>query len=177
MFGLSTLGIIHTVLSLIAIVCGIWSFVRFKEILLETRRGKIYLITTMLTALTAFGIFNFNGKFGVGHGLAVLTVLAITAGTIVAVTGMFGRWTRCLQALFYSTTMLFHVVPGITETLTRLPLGHPLVNREEPSVLVPIYGALFLVYFVCLFVQLRWLWVASAKPAPTVPAGFTPIPD
>ncbi len=165
MFGLTTLGIIHTVLSLIAMPCGIWSLVRLKQILLENLPGKIYLVTTALTALTAFGLFNFNGKFGLGHGLAVLTLLAITAGTIVSVTGMFGRWTRFLQALFFSTTMLFHVVPGITEALTRLPLGHPLVNREDPSIFVPIYAVLFLVYFVLLFIQLRWLWKTSVKPA------------
>lgn len=174
MFGLSALGIVHTVLSLIAMACGIWSLVRRKEILLENLPGKIYLITTALTALSAFGLFNFNGKFGVGHGLTVLTLLAIAAGTMVAVTGIFGRWTRLLQALFYSTTLLFHVVPGITETLTRLPLGHPLVNREEPAILGPIYGVLFLLYFTLLFIQLRWLWKASVKPTARVaPVGVT----
>lgn len=171
MFGLSTLGIIHTAISLVAIVCGIRSFVRYKEILLGNPTGRIYLAATTLTALTALGIYNFNGKFGVGHVLAVLTLLAIAAGTLVGVSGIFGRWTRSLQALCFSSTALFHVVPGVTEALTRLPLGHPLVNREDPSVFVPIYGALFLVYFVCLFLQLRWLWVVSVKPAAEFAAG------
>ncbi len=170
MFGLSPLGIIHTVISLVAIVAGVWSLFRYKEILFEGVLAKVYLITTTIPALTSLFIFNFNGKFGFGHMLAILTLLAVTAGTLVAVTGFFGRWTRLLQALFFTSTMLFHIVPGVTESLSRLPLSHPLVNREDPAIFVPIYGCLFLVYFVGLFFQLRWLWPVSAKSSALAPA-------
>jgi len=163
MFGLIPLGIAHTLISLVAIVSGIWSLIRYKEIVFQSRLGKIYLLTTAITALTAFGIFEATGKAGVGHGLAVLTLLAIAGGTLVAVTDIFGRWSRLLQALCFSSTILFHLVPGVTEALTRLPLGHPLVNREQPAIFIPIYAAMFLVYFIAIGVQLRWIWIHSIR--------------
>ena len=45
MLGLTSLGAVHTAISLVAVAAGIVSFVRFKEIAAGTALGKIYIWT------------------------------------------------------------------------------------------------------------------------------------
>jgi uncharacterized membrane protein len=156
MLGLTTLGIVHTAISLVAVVCGFWAVTRDKEISLQTGLGRSYVFTTLLTALTGLGIFA-HGGFGPPHMLAILTLLALGIGTAAAFTGVLGRRSRYLQAICYSTTLLFHMIPGFTETLTRLPAGQPLLPSADAPEFRAIYGVLFALYALALVVQLRWL--------------------
>lgn len=86
MLGLTTLGVIHTALSLVAVASGLGALVRDKEISIRSPLGRTYLVTTLLTAITALGIFS-HGTFGPSHALAILTLLALAIGTVAAVTG------------------------------------------------------------------------------------------
>jgi uncharacterized membrane protein len=170
MLGLTTLGIVHTAISLVAVVCGFWAVARYKEISLQTALGRSYVVTTLLTALTGLGIFA-HGGFGPPHGLAVLTLLALGLGTAAAYTGVLGRRSRYLQAVCFSTTLLFHMIPGFTETLTRLPAGQPLLPNAEAPEFKTIYGVLFAVYALALVLQLRWLrGQIAAEPLAVAPA-------
>lgn len=156
MFGLTTLGLVHTLISLIAIVAGVWALARHREISPREPLGRAYLVCTLLAAATALGIFR-HGSFGPPHGLAILTLLALAVGTVAALTGFFGRWSRYVQAIAYTATFLFHMIPGFTESLTRLPPGQPLLAGPEAPEFKPIYGTLLLVFIVGLTLQLRWL--------------------
>ena len=51
MLGLTSLGTIHTAISLIAVVAGLIAFVRDQEISPRNGVGKIYVIATVLTCL------------------------------------------------------------------------------------------------------------------------------
>ena len=62
------------------------------------------------------------------------------------------------------TTLLFHMIPGFTETLTRLPAGQPVFPNADAPGLRPIYGVLLLVFVVGLVLQLRWLRAKAGKP-------------
>ena len=163
MLGLTTLGLIHTAISLVALVCGFWALARDKEIGAHSPLGRSYLVTTLLTALTGLGIFQ-HGGFGPPHVLAILTLLALAVGYAASRGAVFGRLSRYVQAACYSTTVLFHMIPGFTETLTRLPAGQPVFPNAEAPGLRPIYGVLFLLYFAGVFVQLRWLRARVNKP-------------
>jgi uncharacterized membrane protein len=79
MFGLTTLGAIHTAISLVALVCGFLTLARDKEISSRTSLGRSYLVTTLLTALTGLGIFQ-HGGFGPPHVLSLLTLVALAVG-------------------------------------------------------------------------------------------------
>jgi hypothetical protein len=50
MFGLTPLGAVHTAISLVAVVAGLVAPVRDKRITPSNRTGRIYLVTTILTA-------------------------------------------------------------------------------------------------------------------------------
>jgi uncharacterized membrane protein len=140
----------------VAIVAGVWAFVRDKEISLENRLGRFYLLATVLTAVTALMIFR-HGSFRIGHTFAVLTLLVVAIGTLAAATPLFGRASRYVQAVLYSSTMLIHMITGSAETLTRLPPGAPLVTAANASIFKDIIGGLVLAYLVGLAFQLRWL--------------------
>jgi hypothetical protein len=76
---------------------------------------------------------------------------------VAAFSGVFGGWSRYVQAIAYSATFLFHMIPGFTESLTRLPPGQPLLPGPDAPAFGPIYGVLLLVFVVGLGLQLRWL--------------------
>lgn len=149
--------------------CAIGALARYKEISTQTALGRSYLVTTLLTALTGLAIFQ-HGGFGPPHTLAILTLLALAVGFAASVTGVLGRRSRYLQAVCYSTTMLFHMIPGFTETLTRLPAGQPLLANADAPEFVPIYGALFVAFLIGLVFQLRWLRAEVAMPLAATPA-------
>lgn len=163
MLGLTALGVIHTAVSLIAVASGFWALARTREISARDPLGQTYLIATLLTALTGLGIFQ-HGGFRAPHEMSLYTLLALALGTVAALTGLFGRWSRYVQAIGYSATMFFHMIAGFTEALTRLPPGQPLLPNMSAPAFGPIYLTLLLLFLVGLVVQLLWLRGQAAKP-------------
>lgn len=155
-YGLTTLGVIHTLISLVAVVCGYWAMARDRQVVPGNALGRTYLVSTALTAITGLFIFQ-HGGFGPPHVLSILTLLALAVGCTAAYGGVFGRWSRYVQAAAFTTTLFFHMVPGVTETLTRLPLSKPLLPNAEAPELKAITGVLLLIYLAGLALQLRWL--------------------
>ena len=154
MLGLTTLGVFHTAIALVAVVCGFIALARDKEISPTNRLGQVYLISTLVTAVTALGIFQ-HGGFGPPHVLAVLTLVALAVGTVAASSQLFGRAARYVQAISYSSTMLFHMIPAVAESSTRLPPGAPLVASADAPVLRVIDLALLVAFLVGATLQGR----------------------
>ena len=154
MFGLTDLGVVHTALSLVAIVTGACAFARDKLIVPRNKLGKLYLATTLLTAATGLMIFR-HGGFRIGHWFAVLTLLAVALGTAAAITPLFGRAARYVETFFYSSTMLIHLITGSAETLTRLPPTAPLITAANAYLFTDIIGGLVLAFLAALAAQFR----------------------
>lgn len=154
--GLTQIGIVHTAVALIALICGFWSLFLHREIRTDTRLGQIYLATTFVAAATSFGLFQ-HGGFGRAHVLAILTIAALVLGLAAPGFRFLGGWARPLRAFCFSATILFHLIPGLTETLTRLPLDGPFVASPESPLFRPIYAGLLLVFLGGAALQLLWL--------------------
>ena len=90
MFGLTQLGVIHTAISLIAVAAGLIAFFRDKEISPRNGVGKIYIIATILTCLTGFGIFQ-HGGFGKPHMLGIITLIVLGVAYVAGYTKLYGR--------------------------------------------------------------------------------------
>ena len=150
------LGWFHTVVGIIALISGAYTLVKFKEILLTTRSGQVYLLATLITAGTALAIFQ-HGAFGPAHGLAVLTLLALAVGTLAATMKQFGKWSRSLQALSYSATLLFHCIPAVTDALMRLPVGNPILTSIEDPILRMCYLGLLVLFLIGVTLQQFWI--------------------
>jgi uncharacterized membrane protein len=151
MLNLSAFGAFHTAIALIAVVAGIAALVRHGAIGTDTRPGLVYVLMTVATSVTGLFIFR-HGSFGVPHVLAIVTllVLAIAHG---AERGYFGGPSRYVAVLGYSLTLFFHLIPGLTETGTRIPLGDPAFTGPEDPTLKALVGTGFLVYLVGAVVQ------------------------
>jgi len=164
-FGLTQMGVVHTLVSLVALYTGIWALIRYKEFSLANRLGQVYFITTLITAITGLFIFQ-HGGFGPPHILSILTILAIVAGAVTEKTLLLGSWSHYFYALCYSTTLLFHSIPGFNETLSRLPPGKPFTTGPDDPKLQPIVAALLLIWIVGLVLQFRWIKRTAPKAAP-----------
>ena len=151
------LGWFHTAVGIIALVSGVITLTRFKEISTGTRSGQVYLVATLITAGTALGIFQ-QGGFNPAHVLAVMTLLALAVGTVAATTQVFGRLSRYIQAVSYSATLLFHCIPAITDATLRLPVGDPLLKSIEDPILKVCYLVLLVLFLIGVSLQLRWIY-------------------
>jgi uncharacterized membrane protein len=147
MFGLTPLGMFHTAISLIAVAAGIIALVRDKQISPKNLVGKIYVITTVITCLTGFGIFQ-HGGFGKPHVLGIITLVVLGVAGVAGISNLFGRASRHVETIACSMTFVFHMIPAITETSTRLPLGAPLVANADAPVLQAATAVLFVMFLV-----------------------------
>jgi len=153
---ISALGWFHTVLGAAALVSGTIALVRYREITLQTLPGRIYLLATLVTAATALAIFQ-HGAFGPGHVLAVVTLLALGVGTLASVTGIFGAASRAIRAISFTSTLLFHAIPAVTDALLRLPVGDPVATSIRDPLLRHCYLVLLVLFLAGIGLQLRWI--------------------
>lgn len=143
---LSHLGVIHTALSLVPLVAGIYGFIRHRAIDPATRSGKVYLLGLVLSVVTSFTVSS-TGGLSPGHAFGVVILLIAFGGVLVPRLGCLGRLRPYLATFALSFTFLLSLVPGTNETLTRLPPAHPLAQAP----LAPVVQGTLLVWLV-LFV-------------------------
>ena len=157
MFGLTSLGIFHTAISLLAAMAGAIALIRDGKISWDNNRGKVYVVATIVVCLTGFGIFQ-HGGFGKPHTLGVIT-LVMLAVVFMAQTNdnLFGSLSPYVVTVGYSMTFFFHIVPGITETATRLPLDAPLASSpDDPNIQMAV-GICFVLLVIGATIQVRKL--------------------
>jgi len=148
---LSSLGIAHTAISLLPVFTGLYSFWRYRRIEPASPVGKLYLIGLTLSVLTSFGLSS-TGGINPGHVLGVLAMLAALGGAWVAPRlNVLGRLKPHLQAFGLSFSFFLLMVPGLNETLTRLPAGSPLATGPADPVVRTALLA-WLILFVAGFV-------------------------
>jgi uncharacterized membrane protein len=146
MLGLTTLGIFHTAVSLVAVAAGLAALIRDRQISPRNLLGKVYIVTTVITCVTGFGIFQ-HGGFGKPHVLGIVTLVVLGVAFVAGYTHLYGRASRYIEAVSYSATFFFHMIPAITGTSTRLPPGAPLAaNADVPG--LQVAGAVLFVAFL-----------------------------
>lgn len=160
---ISALGAAHTLISLVPALVGLYSFVRYRGIDPATRAGKIYVGGLVAAVLTAFGLSS-SGGFNAGHALGILALLSVAGALLVSRTQSLPRARPYLSQLAFSFSFFLMWVPGIAETLTRLPVSHPLADGPQSPV---VRGALagWLAVFVAGSAA-QWLWMRSQRRAP-----------
>jgi len=165
MFGLTPLGSVHTLIALVALVAGFGAIVRDGRIGTDDALSRTYIWTTVLTCLTGFGIFQ-HGGFGVPHALGIVTLAVIGLALWRGGSRWFGGLWRYVPTVALSLTLFFHLIPGATETFTRLPAGRPLFSGPEDPALQKVVGLLFLLFLAGAALQVWWLRGQSQRKAP-----------
>ena len=150
------LGWFHTILGIGAVVSGFYTLIKYRVVSLANRSGKLYVLLTLIVAGTALGIYN-QGGFGIAHNLAILTLVALAGGVVMEKTRLFGSFSKYCQALGYSSTLLFHMIPAITDFLRRLPVGDPFINTLEDPLLRQFHLAFLAIFVVGMIAQVLWL--------------------
>ena len=154
---ISFIGWIHTLIALIAILSGAYSLKKYTIIETKNLSAKIFIVTTIIAAITALLIY--KRGFGVGHLLAIITLLAVIFGYINEKGLFFGFLAPYFQIISYSALFLFHMIPGITEILRRFPPDNPIVidsNVDHP-ILISFYITFFISYLIITTNQIIWL--------------------
>ena len=154
---ITLLGWIHTIIAIVALIAGFYTLAIYKVITPEQKTGQLYLVCTLIAAVTALMIYK-HGGFGAAHALAVLTLLALAGGFFVTRIPVFSQIAVYFQAFCFSGTLLFHMIPAITDGLLRLPVGDPvLTNPEDPllKIFYLIFLVIFLVGYICQFFWLK----------------------
>ncbi|MDQ7974773.1 MAG: hypothetical protein REJ24_19500 [Rhodocyclaceae bacterium] len=155
---ISALGALHTAISLLPLAAGLYGYARTRGIDVSMRSGRVYLAGLFLSVVTSFGLSS-TGKFNAGHALGLLALAAAFGGVIVARLGFLGRLRPYLSAAGLSFSFFLLLVPGINETLSRLPPGHPIGSGIESPV---VRGALLgwvVLFAIGLCVQ---MWAVHA---------------
>ena len=150
------LGWFHTILGIGALVSGFYTLIKYRVVTLAHGSGKLYALLTLIVAGTALGIYN-QGGFGIAHNLAVLTLVALAGGVMMEKTRLFGSFSKYCQALGYSSTLLFHMIPAITDFLRRLPVGDPFIDTLEDPLLRQFHLAFLAIFVVGVIAQVLWL--------------------
>ncbi|KGD92283.1 membrane protein [Achromobacter sp. RTa] len=157
---ISTLGATHTLISLVPAAVGLYSFARYRGIDAATRAGRIYLGGLLLAVLTSFGLSS-SGGVNAGHVLGILALVSVLGALLVQRLLPLSRAQPYLSQLGFSFSFFLMWVPGIAETLTRLPVSHPLADGPQ-SPLVRGALAAWLAFFV-VGVMAQMLWIKSTR--------------
>ena len=108
---MTLLGWFHTIIGVGAVLSGFYTILKYKVISLEEFIGRLYLLLTLIVAVSALGIYN-QGGFGIAHILAVLTLVALLGGVIMEKGKLFGSFSKIFfRRLVYTSTLLFSFDP------------------------------------------------------------------
>lgn len=153
MFGISPLGWIHTIGSLPAIPAAAYMFARYGYIVPRSRAGTVYLISMFIGAASVF----FVAHQPVSYGIAVATLVFLFAGYGV---GRFSKVTGVaiyIETVFLTVTAFLLMVPTVTETLRRVPDGHPFVTDLKSPLLLGFQTGLLAMLIIGLSIQIVYL--------------------
>jgi hypothetical protein len=81
-----------------------------------------------------------------GHYLGIMILILLPLG--IYARRIFGRAAGFVQLFIMSTTLFLSMIPAIIETLTRLPLSHPLAAGPNDPIILKALSGLILIYLV-----------------------------
>jgi hypothetical protein len=153
MFGISPLGWVHTLGSLPAIPVAAYMFGRYGRIVPRSVPGAVYFVSMLIGAATAFLVAHQPVSYVIGAATIVLLLAGYGVGWLQG----SGRQAGYLETICLSLTAFLLMVPTATETLRRVPDGHPLVTDLNSPLLLGTQGGLLVILIVGLTAQMIYL--------------------
>src|SRR4029077_4434053 len=121
---LSPIGWVHFVASLIALAAGAVVLVRPKGTPVHRLRGRVYVVTLVITSVTALFIYR-SGVFFFAHWFGVASLIVVALGFAAAHFKQPRGWMHlhltCMMAGYY---ML--IGGGVNEVFLRVDVSRPL---------------------------------------------------
>ena len=153
---ISLIGWIHTILGTLAILVALFIITTQGYISRNNRQGTFYIVATIITASTALMLYK-NGGFNLAHILAVLTIIAIILGITSEKYNILGI-SKYIQAMSYTGSVLFHLIPGIAEVNKRLPIDNPMGLSVLDPVNIRYYLIFTAIIGITILIQWYFLW-------------------
>lgn len=164
MFGISPLGWVHTLGSLPAIPVAAYMFARFGRIVPRSTAGVVYFVAMLIGAVSVVPI----AHEPVSYVIAGVTLLLLLIGYGIARLPGQGRAKIYVETISLTLSAFLLMLPTITETLRRVPDGHPLVTDLKSPILLGAQGTLLVFLIVGLAAQIIHLrrqgWAQSRQP-------------
>lgn len=150
MFGISPLGWVHTLGSLPAIPMAVYMFARRGRIVPRSKSGAVYFFAMLIGGVTVFLV----ARESVAYIIGAVTLLLLLVGYGVGRMSTLGRVGVYVETISLTLTTFLLAVPTVTETLRRVPDGHPLVTDLKSPLLLGSQGALVIALIVGVAAQL-----------------------
>lgn len=142
---MSTLGVFHTAIGIIAIFEGLRSFYQDGRISKTSSSGQIYIIGTIIAGVTAFGLSK-TGSLNEAHVLTAMVLMAVGGGLYFK--------NPYLNVLSFSGSFFLSLIPASVETLTRLPVEAPIAADQNAPIVQGIIGVWFVLFLIGVSFQL-----------------------
>lgn len=131
MFGISTLGWVHTLGSLPSVPLAAYMLFKHGRIVPRSAPGLAYFISMLIGGCTVFLV----AHQPVSPIIGVVTIVLVLAGYGVGFVGWLGRAGEYLETIILSLSVFILMVPTVSETLRRVPDGHPIVTDPQSPLL------------------------------------------
>lgn len=142
---LSTIGIAHTAIGIIAVSYAINSLARYGTIKPSSTTGKWYIALTVIACVSSFPIMN-SGHPTAGHAFAVMILIMFPLAIYAHTIRLFGNKADYVQTILMSTTLFLSLIPAVVETLTRVPVSQPIASSQEDPIVKMGVGILFMLF-------------------------------
>lgn len=156
--GISPLGWLHTLGSLPAIPLAAYMLVKHGRVVPGTKAGRAYFWFMLLGVLTVYPI----AHQPISPVIATITLAMLLLGYGMARWSMSNRFAKYVETISLSISVFLLLVPTVSESLRRLPVGDPLVTDPKDPLLFGVQGALLLALVVGIPLQLRALYKQRA---------------
>lgn len=95
-----------------------------------------------------------TGQFTGAHGLGVMVLVLLLIGVYAKSFKSFAKPGDYIQVFVMSATLFLSCIPAIVETLTRLPISHPIATGPNDPIIQTGLGTLTLTFLVGVAYQL-----------------------
>jgi uncharacterized membrane protein len=163
------LGWVHLIASLIALAVGALVLVRPKGTAVHKLRGRIYVVTILVTSITALGIYRVGGFF-FAHWFGVAALIVTTVGFTAAHfkiprAGWIHLHLTCMLMSFYIL-----IGGGVNEVFLRVNFLRRLIpNLNSPIVGLTHFAVMiFFAGLIAYFNAVTLMRSRAGRRAPTV---------
>ena len=101
-----TVGLIHLITGMVALVTGAWALYVPKRSRTHRRVGYVYAVSMVIMLITSFRIYALFGSFGVFHWLALISTLTLIGGMFPVLL----RWPAGSFMVYHFSFMYWSVV-------------------------------------------------------------------
>lgn len=142
---LSILGIIHTAISVLAVLIAFYGLLRYGKLNPMEGAGRLYTVLTVIACLTALPIMK-TGHPTPGHPLAVIILLLLPIAIYAYAIKPLKKVSEYVQTIIMSFTLFLSMIPATVETLTRLPISHPLATDPASPIIKMCLTIIFVMF-------------------------------